>query len=51
VLEEDLKWPNLNTKLSDDKRPKVDDKISRMESPTTKENYEQKKRVSFTDSS
>jgi hypothetical protein len=33
LLEEDLKWPNLNNNLSDDKRPIDIGKNSQMESP------------------
>jgi hypothetical protein len=43
VLEKDLKWPNLNNQIGDDKRPSGE--------PLEKQNYERMKRVSFSDSS
>jgi hypothetical protein len=44
VLEEDLKWPNLKKQMSDDKRPYN-------ESPEMEENYERRRKVTFSDSS
>lgn len=51
LLEEDLKWPNLNNNLSDDKRPIDIGKNSQMESPMDNENYERARKVRFNDSS
>jgi hypothetical protein len=51
LKEKDLKWPNMDTILSDNKRLKGNDKNSHITSPTCSKNHEQKKTVTFANSS